>query len=180
MKNLIYLTIFIIFIFSSCLTPRNEEKNDNQEVTETVTETPAEDTKTETEIEPETYIATEEEYEETFIEVDDFVIELNKIISKGNYNKWKTFLSQSYIDKYGSSEYLNELSENPALKNFNIKLKDLRDYFNNVVVPSRSSVKIDEIQFITEDKIKVYTIANNTRFVVYQLKREGSAWIITE
>ena len=78
------------------------------------------------------------------------------------------------------SRFLENLSDNPVLKDYGIRLKQLRDYFNYVVVPSRSNVVIDEIQFITEDKIKAFTFTNNEKFVVYLLIRHEDGWVISD
>lgn len=176
MKKLLFITIISTFLLMSCLTPKDEEVVKDQPTEETIV---AEEVTTPDPVD-EVYEVTEEEYEETFLQIDDFVAILNNIISKGDFNSWKEYLSESYIEKYGSKEYLKELSENPVLKDYGVKLKTLRDYFRFVVVPSRSEVKIDEIQFVTEEKIRVYTYTQNTKFVVYQLIRNESGWLITE
>lgn len=177
MKKLYYLSLIGLLLLISCLTPKDEEQSVTEDPTPVenniVQEEPIEATE-------EVFEVTEEEYEETFLEVDDFVAVLNNIISKGDFNSWKAYLTDSYVEKYGNNEFLKELSENPVLKDYGVKLKTLRDYFRYVVVPSRSEVKIDEIQFVTEEKIKVYTYTQNTKFVVYQLIRNESGWLITE
>lgn len=130
--------------------------------------------------EPEEYVATEEEYDQTFDEVEEFILMLNDIISSNDFNTWKGYLSDSYISEYSDSDFLNQLSNNPILKDYGIKIKNLRDYFRYVVVPSRSNVVISEIQFITENEIKALTYANNRKFVVYSLLKSDNGWIITD
>ncbi len=192
MKKLIYVTLFIIIFFNSCLTPKVEtveeqiivkepEPEPEEIVVEEVVEQPEE-----VEIpelppaEPEVFTVTEEEYVKTFDEIEVLISNLNKIISSRDFVNWKKYLSESYISSYGDKEYLQKLSENPTLKDLGIKLKVLRDYFNYVVVPSRSNVVIDEIQFIDENTIKAFTIKNDTKFVVYILVRDNSEWIISD
>ncbi len=60
MKNLIYLTILSILILTSCLTPKDEPKGD----TTNTTSSNREDNE---------YVVSDKVYEETFIQVDDFV-----------------------------------------------------------------------------------------------------------
>ncbi|MGL1894249.1 MAG: hypothetical protein OCD02_21645 [Spirochaetaceae bacterium] len=183
-----YLYIYIlltILVLTSCLTPTPEPIIEEviiveePKVIEPVLE-PEPEPVIEIPAEPEVYVATEEEYETTFEQIEALIADLNKIISKKNFNTWQSYLSESYVEKYGSDEFLKKLSENPVLQDYGIKLKQLKDYFTYVVVPSRSYVVVDEIQFETEDKIKVFTYKNDSKFVIYTLIRNESNWLITD
>lgn len=174
MKNIcILLSVFILL--TSCLTPKNDDAT-KEEVIEEVIQEP----KTVVEEKPVIYVATEEEYDKTFDEVEQLIARLNRIISTGDFNTWQDYLSESYILKNGDSEYLAKLSDNPVLRDYGIKLKTLKDYFKYVVVLARSNVVIDEIQFISEDKIKALTLIHNEKFVVYFLIKSDEGWIISD
>lgn len=185
MKKIKILYIFsIVLLFFGCLTPKEEPV---VKETPVIDEEPVEpETVEEPVIEPveptdtDEYVATEEEYEETFIQVEDMIAQLNDIISSGNYDSWTPYLSEQYIEKYGNKEYLTDLSNNSVLKEYKIKLKNLKDYFLYVVVPSRSNVKVDEIKFLTEDTIIAYMYKEEKKIVVYQLQRKDISWIITD
>ncbi|MBN2618361.1 MAG: hypothetical protein JXR64_08645 [Spirochaetales bacterium] len=177
----IALFLTSVLLLTSCLTPKPDEKQievvevipePEPVIEEVIVQEPAP--------EPEVYVATEEEYDRTFEEVELLIQKLNKIISSNDYDNWKSFLSESYIEKYGDQEYLLKQSDNPVLKDYGIKLKTLKDYFRYVVVPSRSNVVVDEIQFITETSIKAFTFKNNNKFLVYLLIKSDSGWIISD
>jgi len=182
MKKILYILITILLL-TSCLTPKVETPVVEEKVVEKVEPeviTPKEEPKIIPEEKPEVFVVTEEEYDKTFDQIEVFISDLNKTISSGDFITWQTLLSESYIDKYGDTKFLQELSDNPVLKDYGIKLKKLRDYFNYVVIPSRSNVVIDEIQFIDENKIKALTFTNNQKFVVYLLIRTDNGWIISD
>ena len=178
MKKL--LLIFIIsLLFLSCLTPKSEPVPNKEIIEEIVPE----QKEPQIEISPPNdgnFVATKEEYEETFEQVEDLIVRLNTIISSGDYNMWMKYLSDEYIATHEDKEYLDKLSDNIVLKDYGIKLKSLRDYFNYIVRPARSNVKIDELQFVDEDNLKVFTYKNNDKFLVYMLTKGESSWIISD
>ncbi len=178
MKKITYILIILI-LFTSCLTPKGEAVPEKEIVT-VVEPEPEPEPIVEEIVDPEVFVVTEDQYDKTFEEIEIFIADLNKIISSRDFVEWQTHLSESYIKKYGDKEYLKELSDNPVLKDYGIKLKKLRDYFNYVVVPSRSSVVIDEIQFVADGKIKAFTFTNNEKFVVYLLLQNNDEWIISD
>lgn len=178
MKNYLIILIVTCLFMTSCLTPTPEPQVEDEVVVDKVEEsTPVPEVLPE---ETGVYVATEEVYKTTFSEVEELVLELNSIISRNQFDSWKAYLSESYIEKYGSDEFLSKLSENPVLQDYGIKLKKLKDYFTYVVVPSRSDVVVDEIQFETEDKIKVFKFNNDNKFIIYTLVRDNNAWLITD
>lgn len=180
MKNYLLLLLSILFLYS-CLTPTPEPVLEETIVVEVPKEPePIVEPIIEIPSEPEVYVASEEEYDKTFDQVEELIAELNKIISSNTFDTWQSYLSESYINKYGSDEFLEKLSENPVLQDYGIKLRKLKDYFTYVVVPSRSSVVVDEIQFDSEDKIKVFTFRNDSKFVIYTLIRNENSWLITD
>lgn len=178
MKKITYILIILI-LFTSCLTPKGKPVAEKEIITAVET-IPEVEPIVEKIVDPEVFVVTVAEYDKTFDEIEIFIADLNKIISSRNFVEWQTHLVKSYIDKYGDKLFLQKLSDNPVLKDYGIKLKKLRDYFNYVVVPSRSNVVIDEIQFITEDKIKAFTFTNNEKFVVYLLIRNEDGWVISD
>ena len=185
-KLLVYL--FQIFILTACLTTEDaideiaieEPVVVTEKEPETVIVAEAVPDPIEESIEPETYVATEEEYDKTFNEVSVLVTELNKIIASGDFITWKDHLSESYIEKYSDPELLKKLTENPFFKSQGIKLRKLRDYFKYAVMPARSNVVVDEIIFLTETEIKVFTLRNNEKYVIYTLVKQENQWIISE
>ncbi len=125
------------------------------------------------------YIVTKELYEQTFEEIESLIIELNSVISKKQFDRWLTYLSTVYIRTYNSREVLNEINEYPQLKDNGIVLKDLRGYFDWVVVPSRSRAVLGEIVFAGETQVIAYSSFDGKRAKLYELERINGIWKIT-
>jgi len=128
----------------------------------------------------ETYEMGEEEYQETKRDLSKLVEELNQIIANRNYQKWLTYLTTEYKEYYSDPAVLQEYSDAPLMKKYNIKLRSLKDYFNYVVVASRKDVRIDDIKALSENKVRAYMIVNNEPIVVYTLEKVGGQWKITK
>jgi len=134
-----------------------------------------------------------EVYDHTLTEVKHFVDNLNLIIRTKNYNSWKTALSDKFLARISSPEFLETASESTLLRAQKIVLKTPSDYFTNVVVPSRSNSQVDEIEFTAKGTVKVYYIErkerkdNNGEAVVtvrrlrlYELEKSGDVWKIID
>ena len=127
------------------------------------------------------------QYNSTKDEVQLFIRDLNRIIRNRNYNGWRAALSTERFEEISSPENLQRLSEQPALKNQKIVLRNAQDYFTNVVVPSRANNRVDEtvddLEFIGTNRVKAYTIrTTNTgeeqRLLLYDLEKIGNSWKI--
>jgi hypothetical protein len=126
----------------------------------------------------ESFVVTQEVYDKTFVEVEEFVRSLNEIIRRRDYDTWLEYLTEDYIRQKSDPEYLRQQSEMPLLKKNNIVLHSLQDYFQYVVVPSRSQATIDDIEFIDEDHVKAISSIRGTRGILYLLEREDGGWKI--
>jgi len=114
--------------------------------------------------EPEERISVSEELRaQTLAEVRVFADRLNTLISSKNYNGWKDALSDERFEQISSPQFLSTASESEILKRQKIVLKTPNDYFLNVVVPSRSNSRVDEIEFVTLNRIKVFYNQEVTR-----------------
>ena len=136
---------------------------------------------------------TQEMYDATLTEVKRFVDNLNSLISHKNYEAWKNFLLDEYFARISSPDFLARTSESNQLKSRNIVLKTPNDYFLQVVVPARSNSRVDEIEFIATDRVKVYyreerlrrgdnnvTTTETRRLRLYELIRTGDTWKIID
>jgi len=124
-----------------------------------------------------------EKYNSTKIEVQQFIEKLNTIISNKNYEAWKASLSEDFFAEISSPVFLNEANEMGGMKSRGIILRTPRDYFNNVVVPSRANSRVDDIEFISENRVKAFTIMTNRsgqvqRLRLYDLEQSGDIWKI--
>ncbi len=187
--------VFFLFIMAALVTscmsqpPIDQEEPlpaDQPVVEEPIAEEPAalqqEESTPDTEPEEQgsevNFAVTEEVYTKTFDEVKAFVENLNKIIRNKNYQLWLTYLSEEYREHTDDVVNLKEQSEKPILKKNNIVLHSLEDYFYYVVVPSRSQAKLDDIEFIDENRLKAISIIRNNRVLLYLLIRVEGGWKI--
>lgn len=132
-------------------------------------------------IECETEIAvTEEVYRTTLSEIDELLQELTGAIRTGDYRLWLTYLSEEYKHKYDNPVVLADLSESPTLKDNNLMLRSLGDYFRYVVMPSRKgSVRIDRIVFTHPDRLKVVMLIEGLPVILYTMRKENGIWKVT-
>jgi len=172
----VILALFLVFSCSS--TPKTETPNvtEKDDIIEAVETQETEETFDPGNISQEYYVSTREN-------VRHFIENLNTIISNKNYNAWKDVLSPEYFEEISSPENLQQVSESPALKARKIVLKSPQDYFTHVVVPSRANSRVDDIEFISRDRVKAFTINTNRagdeqRLLLYNLEKTGDLWKI--
>ena len=133
----------------------------------------------------------QEMYDFTLAEVKLFVDDLNAMILKKDYNGWKDALSDELFARISSPEFLASASESAILKSRKIVLKTPNDYFLQVVVPSRSNSRVDEIEFTAANKVKVLYLEerrrneNSTtpevrRLRLYELIKTDDTWKIID
>jgi hypothetical protein len=127
---------------------------------------------------PTEFEVSEEVYSRTFEEIREFIDNLNSIIRSADYESWLGHLSEQYIRTTSDPAYLREQSEKPLLKQADIQLHDLRDYFIYVVVPSRTQATLDEIEFLDENHVKAIALLRGTRVILYLLERDQGQWKI--
>jgi hypothetical protein len=122
-------------------------------------------------------------YVSTRDEVQKFIEQQNKLIKERNFEAWKSSLSPEYLAQISSKENLKRISEQPAMKTRRIVLRTAQDYFDYVVVPSRADLRVDEIEFISDNRVKAFTITTNKageeqRLRLYDLEKVGNSWTI--
>jgi len=112
-------------------------------------------------------------------EIQQLTQRLNGIIRAKNYNTWVTYLSPDYLATINSRRFLDEISKSPVLVKQNIVLNSAYDYFNHVVVPARANSRVDDIEFISQNRVKAYTIdAKGNKIRLYDLEKTGAGWKI--
>ena len=102
----------------------------------------------------EEFVVTEELYDRTFEEINELIAHLNDIISRRDFQSWLGFLTPEYIIASTDPEYLHRLEDLGPLRRNNVKLRNLEDFFIHVVVPSRSDVVLDSVEFVDENRVK--------------------------
>lgn len=129
-------------------------------------------------IETEEFVISTEMYETTFNEVEAIIEELNEIIADRDFEQWKAYLTDDYLEIHSDPEVLRERSESPVLRRNNIELNSIRDYFTWVVVPSRANARLDDLDFIGTDKVEAIMRVRDQGVILYQLKRVNDRWKI--
>ena len=125
----------------------------------------------------------QELYDSTISDVRIFIEMLNILISRKDYEGWKSHLSEEFFKNIASPGNLKNMSEQPAMKMQKIVLRSPEDYFNYVVVPSRANSRVDEIEFLSQNMVKAYTIRTNKdgeliKLRLYELEKTGNTWKI--
>jgi len=136
----------------------------------------------------------EEVFKAAKTDITVFVADLNRIIRARNYSAWVAHLADSYFMEINSRVFLDERTEelyrrdqvvaqNTGKDPSQVEKRVLRtamDYFNYVVVPSRANDRLDDISFLSEDRIRAYTIdeRRGQRLVLYDLAHINNTWVI--
>jgi hypothetical protein len=123
---------------------------------------------------------TREEYDRTFAEVEGVINELNAIIKAKDMRKWEDHLTPKFRGSIMSRQNLAELNETPLLKRNNITITTLKDYFDYVVAPSRANVRLDDLEFTDQNRVRAFMKMNNEENVlIYQLEKVNDTWRIS-
>ena len=135
----------------------------------------------------------EEVFAAAKFDIQHLIESLNGIIRARNYNAWRTYLSDSYFEEISSPAFLEERTEELYKRDQMVAsnlgrdprrvqkkvLRTAKDYFDNVVVPSRSNDHMDDIAFVSENRVKAYTVDNRgSRLVLYDLEIIDNKWKI--
>ena len=128
--------------------------------------------------EPTPIQVSKEVFNQTFTEVEALINNLNSLIKERNYSGWTRFLSPEYLAQMSRPDYLRQLSQSATLQKNNIVLKNLEDYFKNVVGPSRANLRLDDLVFLTENVVEAIMVIGNRRVTVYRLIKVDNQWMI--
>ena len=187
MKGRYFLLLFFLGLVLSCVTgpEPGETGNPPEPALPAKTEGPAA-ASDEGGFDP--YSISDEAFAMAKADVQTFIAGLNTIIRARNYNEWVNHLSGSYFETISSADFLDERTEELYRRDQTVAanlgrdpkmvekkvLRNPRDYFTNVVVPSRSNDRVDDITFISETRIRAYTVDNRgVRLVLYDLAEIG-------
>jgi hypothetical protein len=182
MKRIIALvTIVFLTLFLSCGSdPATEEIPEARSEGPIAVETPvekAEEPDNDDSFDP--LSISQEVFDTTKTDIQQLIADLNRIIRAKNYNTWVSHLGKTYLDKISSEEFLASVSAQPYMKNTKIPLTSPKDYFDKVVVPSRTNDRVDDIAFVSQNRVKVYTVNDKgERLRLYDLENLGDGWKI--
>lgn len=182
MKAIITVIITISLLCFSCTTTTQDsipEEIPSEQPVEPEPEPVSEPEPVETP-EEETFEVTQEVYDQTHNEIQELIDKLNSVISKKDYEGWLIYLSRNYKETYSSKETLEDINQSPLLKDNGIVLENLNDYFDWVIVPSRSRAVLNEIVFVDENKVIAYSSYSGKRARLYELERIDGSWKVSE
>ncbi|OQX28682.1 MAG: hypothetical protein B0D92_07645 [Spirochaeta sp. LUC14_002_19_P3] len=125
------------------------------------------------------FVVSQDTYDQAFEELSVLIKKINQVITKKNFNIWLTFLSEAYKERFSDKAALAEISESPQLKNNNIVLTTLKDYFNWVVVPSRNKAVLQKIVFVSENQVIAYSLFSGSKAKLYEFEKINNDWKIS-
>jgi hypothetical protein len=176
MERLKFCLLFSLALFVSCRS-QQAAVPPQPEAPAPVQTAPAPEVKKEETFDPGSI--SQEIFDSTKVDVQHFIEDLDKIVRGRDYNAWVSHLGSTYLEEINSPEYLARISEQPRLKTQKIVLNSARDYFVNVVVPSRANDRVDDIEFVTQTHVKAYTVTpGGQRLRLYDLESSGNTWKI--
>jgi len=130
-----------------------------------------------------TFTVSQAFYDATKDDVQHFIEELNQIIRSRNYNAWRATLSDDYFRVISSQANLQEWSNSSIMRQQRVVLRTAEDYFLYVVVPARQNSRVDEIEFISANRVKAFTVSVNRAgeeewLRLYDLEKTENTWKI--
>jgi len=124
---------------------------------------------------------TKEIFDSTKTDVQELINRLNGIIREKKFDEWILFLGTEYRQVLSEPGFLARISASAVLKKQGITLRDIRDYFIYVVVPSRAKDRVDDIAFIGQNRVKAFTIdAKGRKLRLYDLEKTTNGWKIVD
>ena len=132
----------------------------------------------------------QELYQATIEQLQELVGQLNGIIRFRNYNDWREYLAEPYFQRISSQEFLDERTDELFRRDQIVAaatgrtaqrrvLRTTRDYFEHVVVPSRSNDRVDDIAFLSDNQVRAYTIdTRGNVLILYDLELINGNWRI--
>lgn len=112
--------------------------------------------------------------------MNDIFNYIENIIAKADYEKWYESISNNYKNFLNDPLNLkNFTNSSDYLKNRKIELKNPKDYFIYVVIPSRENglLKYSDCKLITTNHVKVICFDKNDK-LIYDFIYENNLWRI--
>lgn len=122
-----------------------------------------------------TVTITKQTFKITKSEIEFVVDDLNRITYAKDYGRWLTYLSDEYRQNFSDPEVLEKVSKSLPVKG--IKIKNLKDYFTYVFVPSRQNMRVDDITFVSPTRVYVIMeISKDSPAAIYILEKTKGGW----
>lgn len=177
--HLFIISVVVVLLAIGCATESSDEQSaENDTVPVASEQEPIEDVYAAPN-QDEAFVVSDELYERTFEEVEQVIHILNELISSGDYEGWRSYLTDEYIQAIAAPENLAELNQTTLLQRNDIVLESLEDYFLYVVVPSRQNLRLDDLDFIDDNTVQAIMIIRDRPAILYLLRRINGEWRIS-
>ena len=111
-------------------------------------------------------------------EIEEVVKKLNDITAQKDYGRWRYWLSTEYIKEFSKPDVLRKTSEGLPSNLKGKQLKSIEDYFYYVFVPSRQNGRVDDIEYLTPTKVRVFKIERTQTLIFYNLEKIDERWLL--
>lgn len=121
-----------------------------------------------------------EEFLQDKKDVSTIIHALSSIMAGQDYNEWLKYVDNTSIEYWSNKKNLNSATK--KLPDKKIRLNSLNDYFRYVFIPARKGHKVDEIRYISKDKVKVVQVEDDkesnkrTDIVYYNFIKVSGVW----
>ena len=122
------------------------------------------------------FVVTPELFNKTFDEVNAVIAELTMLINAQDFDGWRSFLTADYIARTSDPAFLKKASSSGVLQKSGVVLHSLKDYFENVVVRSRTQATLTDINFVDKTHVKAMTVVDGNPVILYYLVQEDGRW----
>lgn len=111
-------------------------------------------------------------------EIEEVVKKLNDITAKKDYGRWRYWLSTEYKKEFSKPEVLKKASEGLPSNLKGKQLKSIEDFFYYVFVPARQNGRVDDIEYLTPTKVRVFKIEPKRTLIFYNLEKIDNRWLL--
>ncbi len=111
-------------------------------------------------------------------EIEEVVKKLNDITAKKDYGRWRYWLSTEYKKEFSKPEVLKKASEGLPSNLKGKQLKSIEDFFYYVFVPARQNGRVDDIEYLTPTRVRVFKIEPKRTLIFYNLEKIDNRWLL--
>lgn len=109
-------------------------------------------------------------------EILKIIEQLARIMKTKDYSTWLKYVTPESIDFWSNPQNLIEISAKLPIKNY--RLKNLKDYFEKVFIPSRQGRVVNEIRYISKTHIKAVQSTETQDIIYYYFEKIDGTWLL--
>lgn len=120
---------------------------------------------------------TQEQFVDDKKAILDIITELSEVMDDEDYDTWMKYIEPASLNYYSNPANLRKAQK--KLPNKTIQLKNLKDYFKYVFIPSRKRSEVEEIRYISKTTVKAVNVKDdNTVVVYYYFEKIKGRWYV--